>query len=82
MEGALLWVILGGIVGWIIASYRGFSIPGGVLGGILLGPFLGLLMLLVGAEKRRCPHCDEWVRNAAKVCPHCQRDIPSALTPA
>ena len=25
---------------------------------------------------RRCPHCAEAIQRDAKVCPHCQRDVP------
>jgi len=33
--------------------------------------------------KRACPHCAESVKVEAKVCPHCQRDLPNpAVTPA
>jgi hypothetical protein len=28
-----------------------------------------------GGSKRRCPSCDEPISVAAKVCPHCQREV-------
>jgi hypothetical protein len=33
------------------------------------------LMAGPGGSKRRCEHCAEPVRNEAKVCPHCHKDL-------
>jgi hypothetical protein len=72
------WSLLGALIGYAAASRRGFSQVGGILGGLVLGP-LAFLMFFVsgvtrGDERKRCPHCAEWIMLRAKVCPHCRRD--------
>jgi hypothetical protein len=56
-----------------------------VLGGALL--VAGALLLALSSRSsapsatdvghRQCPHCAEFVKNEAKVCRYCQRDLPS-----
>jgi len=84
----LAWALLGALFGVGAAQHKGFSVAGGVLGGLLLGP-LALLMFFVsgvapGDEKKQCPHCAEFVKADAKVCKHCGRDIgsPPAARPS
>jgi integral membrane sensor domain MASE1 len=33
---------------------------------------------LLGKRWRRCPHCCEFARHEARVCPYCTRDLPAA----
>ena len=41
----MLWIIVGGVIGVMAASNKGFSIIGGLIGGAMLGP-LAILMFL------------------------------------
>lgn len=78
----LFWGLLGALIGVAAAQKKGFSVVGGLVGGILLGP-LAVLMFAVsgvskGGEQKKCPHCAEWIKPEAKVCKHCQRELPAA----
>lgn len=75
----LIWAVLGALIGVAAASTKGFSIAGGVIGGILLGP-LAILMFLVSGSGRKCPFCAEYVKNEATVCKHCGKDLPATGT--
>ncbi len=65
----VLWLIFGALIGAIAANTKGFSMAGGVIGGILLGLFSPLLFLVSGTKKaepaaaatRKCPYCAETV---------------------
>jgi hypothetical protein len=76
------WMLLGGAIGAAAAQKKGFSVGGGVAGGLLLGPFAVLMFGVSGVsqsnERRKCPACAEWVLRAATVCKHCGRDLPAA----
>lgn len=67
------WAILGALIGAAAAQSRGFGMASGILAGFLLGP-LAVLMFAVSSDRLKCPHCAEWIRREARVCPHCQRD--------
>ena len=76
----LFWIVLGALIGVAAAQRKGFSVVGGIIGGMLLGPLAVLMFAVSGVggkpTTRKCPHCAEWVQAAAKVCKHCHRDIP------
>lgn len=79
----LIWALLGALIGVAAAQRKGFSVAGGILGGLLLGP-LAVLMFAVsgvskGDKKKKCPSCAEWIKLEAKVCPHCRRDVVALL---
>ncbi len=73
------WVLFA-LVGVAAAQRKGFSIAAGLIGGLLLGPF-AIFMFFISSSKQKCPHCAEWIKKEAKVCPQCQRDVAPAATP-
>ncbi len=85
-----IWLLLGLFAGYLNAN-RGNSFTVGCLLGALLGP-IGLIIVLLldrndselerrsvaSGQTRYCPYCAELVRQDAKVCKHCGRDISHA----
>lgn len=81
--GFLFWALLGALIGISAAKKKGFSMAAGILGGILLGP-LAFLMYAVsgvsrGEKNKKCPHCAEWIKEEAKICKHCGRDLATRV---
>ena len=73
----LIWggtALFGALIGLRAADRKGFSPVSGFIGGALLG-ILAPLMFFVTSERRRCPHCREWVDPKATVCRACRRDV-------
>ncbi len=70
------WALFGALIGVSAANRRGFGTAGGVIGGLLLGP-LAVLMYFVSGDRRQCPHCAEWIKKKAKICPHCKSSVAS-----
>jgi phosphotransferase system glucose/maltose/N-acetylglucosamine-specific IIC component len=70
----LFWVLFGALIGVSAAQRRGFSVAGGIIGGLLLGP-LSFLMYFASGDRRKCPQCAEWIKKEAKLCPHCKTDF-------
>lgn len=82
-----VWLLFGLIAGYINQN-KGNSFPTGCLLGVLLGP-IGLIIVLllsrndselerrgiVTGPTRYCPYCAELVKQEAKICKHCGRDI-------
>lgn len=83
----LFWALFGALLGVAAAQKKGFSVAGGILGGLLLGPLAFLLFFVSGITKddqmKKCPHCAEFIKVDAKVCKHCGRDVvrPTAAGP-
>lgn len=81
MEYIILWIACG-IGAAAIASSKGRSVFGWLIGGFLLGPIGLLIVGLMGkpapdeSTLRKCPHCAEKILKEAKVCKHCGRDVP------
>jgi hypothetical protein len=78
----IFWPLLGALIGLAAAKKKGFSQVSAVIGGALLGP-LAFLMFAVsgvsrGEKSKKCPHCAEWIKDEAKVCKHCGRDVTAA----
>ncbi len=78
----VLYVMVFGLVGWVIGERKGRP-EAGFLFGALLGP-IGWLIVAAGPDvkaaqaatrMRKCPYCAEMVQPDAKVCKHCGRDI-------
>lgn len=78
----IFWPLLGALIGIAAARKKGFSVAGGVIGGALLGPLAFLLFFVSGVSRgernKKCPHCAEWIKEEAKVCRHCGRDVVPA----
>lgn len=80
----IFWTGLGALIGIAAAQRRGFNMLGAVIGGALLGPFAFLLFLVSGVtrsdmQRRKCPHCAEWIKGEAMVCKHCGRDVGTRM---
>ncbi len=84
IEYVFFWAIVGGVMGAVINTKKGYSGLVGFLGGALLGPVLVWLFLLGGDNKKglglkKCPYCAEWVKKQATVCKFCQRELPPTV---
>jgi len=80
----LSWALLGAVLGFAAAQRKGFSVVGGVLGGLLLGPLAFLMFFVSGISKadahnKKCPHCAEWIKGEATICKHCQQPVVAAV---
>jgi len=79
MMALLFWPLLGALIGLAAAQRRGFSVAGGILGGLLLGPLAFLMFFVSGItrsdRRKQCPHCAEFVKAEATVCKHCHHAI-------
>lgn len=80
----LAWWIFGALIGYAASQRKGFSTVGGVLGGLLLGPFAFLMFLVSGVsagdKNRKCPHCAEFVKVEATICKHCRQPLITVTT--
>jgi phosphotransferase system glucose/maltose/N-acetylglucosamine-specific IIC component len=77
----IAWLFFGALIGISAAQRRGFSIAGGIIGGLMLGP-LAVLMYFVSEGRIKCPQCAEFIKKEAKICPHCKSVLsaqPTAL---
>jgi len=72
----LIWIVCG-VAAMSIYQKKGRSGLTGFLGGFILGPIGLILALASGSDLPTCPFCAERIQKAAKVCPHCQRDLPA-----
>ncbi len=69
-----IWLIIGGLIGLSAAMKRGYSTVAGLLVGALLGP-LAVLMYLVDQGRKKCPHCAEFIKKQARICPFCREKL-------
>ena len=96
MEWLFIWPISAFMIAIVamIAHGKGYSALGWVLYGLLIWP-IALVHILIKpdlkaaqqavarerAGRSPCPFCAEPVKRQAKVCPHCQRDLPEGWAP-
>ena len=90
MDDQLVFLLLGGafvagLVGAVIGEKKGRPGEGFVLG-LFLGP-IGWLVLALGpdykaaaetTDTRKCPYCAELIKQEARVCKHCGRDVATS----
>jgi hypothetical protein len=82
-----IWLLCG-IVAAYIYQRKGRSGLAAFIIGVLLGPIGVILALLsstdekavekkqfASGEMKKCPHCAELIKNDAKVCKFCGRDV-------
>lgn len=70
---AILWIVLGGIVGGLIGKSREQPI-GGFLIGALFGP-IGWLIAFLSDCRPKCPACMSRYSTGATICPQCREPI-------
>jgi formylglycine-generating enzyme required for sulfatase activity len=72
------------------AKKRGYSYLGFFLLSFFFSVIIGFIVALLmpanasmteqaqhqSGDRRKCPFCAEWVASEAKICKHCQRDLP------
>lgn len=78
----LLWLSCG-VIAALIQHHKRLPIVGGVIIGLLLGPFGVLLLLLAKPAPDptmiTCSFCQSPIPAAATVCRYCQREQPSLI---
>lgn len=74
-----------GLIPAFIAQSKGRSFAAWWLYGVLLFivalPHSIFASSVVGLGRRKCPHCAEMIREEAKVCRFCGRDVPPPPAP-
>ena len=90
---SFFWLVMAMIVAFIADSkgrnWFGWALYGFIIWPIALVHVLATTssqaaqdrMALESGAKARCPQCAELIRREAKVCPHCQRDLPEGWPP-
>lgn len=75
----IAWALFGALLGVAASQKKGFSMVGGVIGGLLLGPLAFLLFFVSGVSggeaNKKCPACAEWIKAEATVCKHCRQPV-------
>jgi predicted RNA-binding Zn-ribbon protein involved in translation (DUF1610 family) len=66
----LIWIFVGGLVGYLAGQARGRVLDGVTLG-VLLGPVGWLIMLCSRDVRLRCIDCGGLVVDGARKCQHC-----------
>jgi predicted amidophosphoribosyltransferase len=52
----------------------------GLLAFVISPLIAGIVLLIVGeGQTARCPFCAERIKMAARVCPHCQRELTTPV---
>ena len=74
---ALLWVLVGGLVGLVI-GWRKNRIGFGLALGAVLGPLGWLITGYASGRFQECPECSASIPVQSKVCPKCGVSIAKA----
>jgi hypothetical protein len=88
----ILWLILSILVG-AYANSKGRSGIGYFILSMILTPVLGLIIAIIvepdidklvekaisTGKRRKCPYCAELVKNEAKICKHCGKEIAKLI---
>lgn len=75
------------------AKKRGYSYLGFFLLSFFFSVIIGFIVALLmpanapkaeqtqyqSGDRRKCPFCAEWVASEAKICKHCQRELPAIV---
>jgi hypothetical protein len=78
MELLLLAMVLGVVPAMIASKKGGNGFLWWIYGTALFVIALVHALLMEDRTRRSCPFCAERIKQEAKVCPHCQRDLMSA----
>lgn len=70
----IIWVIVGGLVGYLCGQSKGRESEGLMLGAVL-GPIGWLVMLCAQDKRQRCIECGGVVVVGARKCLHCGSTI-------
>jgi uncharacterized membrane protein len=75
IELAIFVWIVSILISAVIGARKGSPLGGTILG-LILGP-LGTVIVLLSGDKNRsaCPYCAEQIQKAAKICPHCHKEL-------
>ncbi len=73
--GIGLWILLALAISVLAAREFGRSGPGWFFLALLLSPLSGLLLFLLPARRRLCPHCGHAVDPQALLCRACGKEL-------
>jgi hypothetical protein len=76
----LTWLALCVLVGVLAARYERSALGWGLLAFVISPVIAGIALLIIGEGRTaRCPFCAERIKQAARVCPCCQRELTTAI---
>jgi len=74
------WVACCVLVAVLAAHYERSVLGWGLLAFVISPLIAGIILVILGEGRRaRCPFCAERIKEAAFVCPHCQRELHAAV---
>jgi hypothetical protein len=77
MVTVLMWIVIGGGVGYIIGKPRKQENAGFLLG-MLLGIFGWVIVAIMPNKSRKCPECGGFIDDEVKKCKHCGSSLEMA----
>jgi hypothetical protein len=76
----LTWLALCVLVGVLAARLDRNPLGWGILAFVISPVIAGIALLLIGEGRTaRCPFCAERIKEAASVCPYCQRELTTPI---